>query len=132
MSLNTFPVRIITPTEVSSLASSNARISSLIVSGRNAFLLSGLLIVIYKKKKQKPTSENAALHTMAFSRCRTKQNSHQALTKTNLCNPFANSFLIYNVTELLLEPIMRISPNDLLCRDIPMDSVIAIVHGSVG
>ena len=44
----TFPVKMMTPTELSSLASLNARISSLIVCGRNAFLRSGLLIVIYK------------------------------------------------------------------------------------
>lgn len=47
---NTFPVRIMTPMELSSLASLNARISSLIVCGRKAFLLSGLFIVIWKKK----------------------------------------------------------------------------------
>lgn len=43
---STFPVRMTTPTETSSLASLNARLSSLTVFGLNAFLLSGLLIVI--------------------------------------------------------------------------------------
>lgn len=42
----TFPVRMITPTEASSLASLKARISSFMVWGLKAFLLSGLLIVI--------------------------------------------------------------------------------------
>lgn len=42
----TFPVNMTTPIELSSLASLKARISSLTVSGLNAFLLSGRLIVI--------------------------------------------------------------------------------------
>jgi hypothetical protein len=46
----TFPVSMTTPIELSSLAWLNARISSLTVSGLNAFLLSGRLIVIFSRK----------------------------------------------------------------------------------
>jgi hypothetical protein len=46
MKLLTFPVRMMTPIELSSLASLNARMSSFTVNGRNAFLLSGRFMVI--------------------------------------------------------------------------------------
>lgn len=45
----TFPVRMMTPTELSSLASLNAIMSSFTVCGPKAFLRSGLFIVIYKR-----------------------------------------------------------------------------------
>ena len=45
-SSSTFPVRMMTPTELSSLASLNARISSFTVSGRKSFLLFGRFMVI--------------------------------------------------------------------------------------
>lgn len=44
-------MKIITPTWVSSRAKSKARFSSATVEGRNAFLLSGLLIVICETKQ---------------------------------------------------------------------------------
>ncbi|MFS7976622.1 hypothetical protein Hanom_Chr10g00894541 [Helianthus anomalus] len=49
----TFPVRIMTPIVLSFLASLKARISSLIVCGRNAFLLSSMFIVICKIQRGK-------------------------------------------------------------------------------
>lgn len=52
IALSTFPVSMITPTELSSLASLKARISSFIVCGRKAFLLSGRLIVICRNKEK--------------------------------------------------------------------------------
>lgn len=64
--LDTFPERMITPTELSSLASLNAQISSLIVNGRKAFRLSGLLIAIYKKAKKQENNDQGAHVTCKY------------------------------------------------------------------
>jgi hypothetical protein len=48
----TLPVSIMTPIELSSLASSNARLSSFTVRGRKAFRLSGRFMVICLGQKE--------------------------------------------------------------------------------
>ena len=133
----TFPVRMMTPIELSSLASLNARMSSFTVNGRNAFLLSGRFMVIcdrnwcWRTTKCKnhgqcnPAAAALLLGIQNFAWTTTDGGKKNRATR-DLGDALIDGLLVDDVDELLAGLVRRRAPFRGLRRHLAVHAPVAV------